>query len=239
MSRYLIFVQRLILPTLTLLLAACGAGQPPSLVPAGAQPVARATVQEWVAPMLPAGRQIVRFRWLYKNEQSSAGGRGSARIASPDSLRLDGAGPLGAGKFAGVVVDDSALWARPEEDFRKLVPDYTLMWAMLGIARPPKAGAVLRGQRLERATVWQYADGADSIEYSRTATTLSARVKKGASVTGWSETTFGPDGLPAKARLIVPSGPARVDITFTKRSTVKSFEADVWAPAEPDTAEAQ
>ena len=49
---------------------------------------------------------------------------------------------------------------------------------------------------------------------------------------GRAETTLGSDGTPLKARLTVPSGPARLDLTFL--STARdSFAPEIWLPRKP------
>ena len=73
-----------------------------------------------------AEHRLHRFKWLFQDERSSAGGRGSARIAPPDSLRFDVAGPFGSGAAAAAVVGDQPLWAEPPDAVKKLVPNYPL-----------------------------------------------------------------------------------------------------------------
>ena len=107
----------------------------------GAAPVSREQVAEWVRGTLPAEHRLHRFKWLFRDENSSAGGRGSARIAPPDSMRFDVAGPFGSGAASAAVVGDQPLWAEPPDAIEKLVPNYPLMWAMFGVARLPEAGA--------------------------------------------------------------------------------------------------
>ena len=77
----------------------------------------------------------------FGTSKSSAGGRGSARIAPPDSLRFDVAGPFGSGAASAAVVGERPLWAEPPDAIDKLVPNYPLMWAMFGVARLPADGA--------------------------------------------------------------------------------------------------
>src|SRR6185295_962177 len=129
---------------LALTLAACR-GTPGMLVPAAAAPVSREQVSQWVAATVPDEHRLHRFKWLFQDERSSAGGRGSARIAPPDSLRFDVAGPFGSGAAAAAVVGDQPLWAEPPDAVKKLVPNYPLMWALLGVAREPADGEQLRG----------------------------------------------------------------------------------------------
>src|SRR5215212_6711555 len=118
---------------------------PGPVVPAAAEPVSREVIAQWVASTAPADRQLHRFKWLFQDERASAGGRGSARVAPPDSMRFDVAGPFGSGAASAAVIGDRPLWAEPPDAVKKLVPNYPLMWAMFGIARMPDEGAALRG----------------------------------------------------------------------------------------------
>jgi hypothetical protein len=208
---------------------------PGRLVPAGAAPVAPAQVATWVHGTVPTDSRLIRFKWLFRNERSSAGGRGSARIAPPDSLRFDIAGPFGTNPAAAAVVGDSALWVEPEDVIKKLVPNYPLMWALLGVARLPDSGATLRGGAEGNTTVWQYALNGDTVEYVRTGGSpgkLLAEVRQGAKVVGRVETRLADDGTPTAARLIVPSAPARLDLTFLSTARSARFAPTVWQPAQ-------
>ena len=225
----------ILLAYLGLVGAACRNAAGP-VVPAPLEPVARAQVDEWVAATLPAEPPRHRFKWLFQDERGSAGGRGSARIALPDSLRFDVAGPFGSGAASAVVVGDDAVWMEPPDAIAKLVPNYPLMWAMFGIARRPSPPAGdLRGLSRGPVTAWQYADVADTIEYVRTTGNpgrLVAQVHHAGQLIGRAETTLGPNGTPLKARLTVPSGPARLDLTFL--STARdSFAPEIWLPRKP------
>src|ERR671925_1659626 len=105
-----IFVDpRALLLYVVLAVSGCHAA-PGAVVPEGATPVNREQVNVWVSQTIPPGHRLHRFKWLFQDERSSAGGRGSARIAPPDSLRFDVAGPFGSGASAAAVVGDSALW---------------------------------------------------------------------------------------------------------------------------------
>src|SRR5919204_3210622 len=121
---------------LGLLLAGCRAAPGP-LVPMGAEPVSTAQVDAWVHETIPSDSRLLRFKWLFRDDRSSAGGRGSARIAPPDSMRFDVAGPFGSGAASAAVVGAQPLWAEPPDAVAKLVPNYPLMWGMFGVARPP------------------------------------------------------------------------------------------------------
>jgi hypothetical protein len=210
-------------------------GAPGAVVPAAAKPVSEGQVAEWVAPTVPPDHLLHRFKWLFKDERASAGGRGSARVAPPDSLRFDVAGPFGSGAASAVVIGDRALWTEPPDAIAKMVPNYPLMWAMFGVARLPPGGATLRGLTKGPTTAWQYAGSSDTIEYARTLgnpVRFVAVVRQNGKLVGRAETQLDPDGTPLKARLTVPSAPAQLDLTFlsTKRD---SFAPDLWLPRKP------
>jgi hypothetical protein len=208
---------------------------PGAVLPAAARPVTEGQVAEWVASTVPSDRRLHSFKWLFKDERASAGGRGSARLAPPDSLRFDVAGPFGSGAASAVVVGNRAVWTEPPDAIAKMVPNYPLMWAMFGVARMPENGAQLRGLSDGATTAWQYAGASDTTEYARTAGSpvrLVTVVRQNGKVVGRAEAELEPDGTPLKARLTVPSAPAQLDLTFlsTKQAT---FAPDIWLPRRP------
>ena len=220
---------------LALFSLACASRQPAPLGPLDMAPVTRDQVAQWVAATTPEGHRTVRFNWRWQDERGAAGGKGSARVAGPDSVRLDMSGPFGAGRSAGVVVGDSALWTDPPDAIERIVPSYPLMWALFGVARMPADAAVLRGRADSTATSWQAVTGTDTVVYVRTRTEprLMTEVRQAGKVLGRVETTFGPDGRPATSRLTVPSVPARLDITFTSSASTAAFPSDLWMSGRP------
>ena len=209
---------------------------PVSLIPQAATPLPAEQVTAWADATVPRGHQLHRFKWLFQDDRASTGGQGSARIAPPDSLRFDVMGPFGSNPTAAVVVGDSARWVRPADAVEKMIPNYPLMWAMFGVVRRPEPGTVASGFRGESATVWQYASGVDTVEYARLDRgdpTLIAIVRHAGEVIGRVETRLAPDGTPIKARLIVPSVPARLDITFLSTLPSAEYPPDTWDPGDP------
>jgi hypothetical protein len=208
---------------------------PEPVVPVGAQPVNPTEVAPWVASTVPTAHQIYRFKWLLRDERGSAGGRGAARVAPPDSLRLDVAGPFGSGAASAVVVGDQALWTDPADAIARLVPNYPLMWAMFGLARMPPYDAGVRALSTASAHAWQYAAGPDTVAYALSMGNpgrLIAEVHQAGQLIGRVETTIGGDGAPLKSRLTVPSPPAQLDITFLS-ITRDTFAADIWISRRP------
>jgi hypothetical protein len=219
---------------LVLLLLGCRS-EPGALVPVAAQPVTAEQIATWVAETVPRERRLHKFKWLFRDEKSSAGGRGSARIAPPDSLRFDVAGPFGSGAASAAVVGEQPLWVEPPDAIQKMVPNYPLMWAMFGVARLPDRGAALRGLADGDVTAWQYTTGTDTTEYVRTAgkpTKLVAEVRQAGKVIGRAEATLDSTGAPLTSRLTVPSAPARLDLTFSS-TTQADFAPEIWVSRQP------
>jgi len=234
MGQYLGVDRPALLAYLGVVGAACRSAPGP-VVPESAQPVSRTQVAEWVAATIPAESRLFRFKWLFQDERGSAGGRGSARIVPPDSLRFDVAGPFGSGAASAVVIGDRAVWTEPPDAIARLVPNYPLMWAMFGVAQMPPEGVELRGLSRDSITAWQYASATDTVQYARTAgdpVRFVAEVRQAGKLVGRAETTLQPDGVPIKARLTVPSAPAKLDLTFLS-TTRATFAPDIWLPRNP------
>jgi hypothetical protein len=221
---------------LALGLLACQ-GSAPVLVPAGMQAASPEQIAGWVASTTPSQGALHRFTWLYQDEQASKGGRGSARIAPPDSLRFDFAGSLGIGKGSAVVVGDSAQWVVPERSVDELVPGIALLWSVLGVARPPAAEARLAGLEQAGRTAWQYVDGVDTVNYLRIEgdpIILHAEVRRAGKIIGRTEMTRRTDGTLIKARLTAPTVPSKLEITFYATVPTPAFPPEIWSrPAEP------
>src|SRR5437762_11870686 len=132
-------------------------------------PASRDSAVAWASATLPTTPTLIRFRWRYQDERVKYAGRGSARIAPPDSLRFDYAGPLGLGSGAAVVIGDSVAWADPEKDFRSLVPAIPMLWAALGMVQPPNDEAAVSGAvdstAAGRRVIWRFAELEDTLDY--------------------------------------------------------------------------
>jgi len=234
MGQYLGLDRPVLLAYLGLVGAACR-NAPGPVVPEAAQPVSRTQVAEWAAATVPAESRLHRFKWLLQDERGSAGGRGSARIVPADSLRFDVAGPFGSGAASAVVIGDRAVWTDPPDAIARLVPNYPLMWAMFGVARMPPEGVELRGLSHDSVIAWQYAGATDTVQYARTGgdpVRFVAVVRQAGKLIGRAEATLQPDGSPVKARLTVPSPPAKLDLTFLS-TTRANFAPHIWLPRNP------
>jgi len=222
------------------LLAACpGPHAPAPLVPMPLAPVERDSAVAWTRTTLPRTTSAIRFRWRYQDEDVKYAGRGSARIAPPDSMRFDYAGPLGLGSGAAVVIGDSVLWADPEKNFRSLVPAIPMLWAALGMVRPPAADAGVLGAVLvdstggRRRVVWRFAQVQDTIEYVATdsagrITVLEAEWRRRDKRVARSRSSLDSLQRPASARVDFPSGGARFELTVVAIDTAQVFAPALW-----------
>jgi hypothetical protein len=227
------------------LLAACP-GPPGPLVPVPLSPVARDSAIRWTRTTLPRTPTLIRFRWRYEDEHVKYAGRGTARIAPPDSMRFDYAGPLGLGSGAAVVIGDSVLWADPEKNFRALVPAIRMLWAAFGMVRPP-AGAEISGAQLvdaasqRRRGVWRFADAPDTLEYLATdsagrATLLEAEWRRGGERVARSRAQLDTARRPASARIDFfagagtgrTAGRARFELTVGMVDTAAVMAPALW-----------
>jgi len=189
-------------------------------------------VAVWTGGSGPTRPTALRFKWRYHDERRSGGGRGTARVAPPDSLRVDWAAVLGLASGAAVVVGDSLLWADPKENFPTSVPSaVVLVWTALGIVRPPEAAMAVYGGRDSTQTLWRYADGRDTIDFRLLAAVpriLESEWRRDQHVMARSRTVLGPAGLPQSVRIDVPERPARFELTFVAVDTTATFAPALW-----------
>jgi hypothetical protein len=118
---------------------------------------------------------------------------------------------------------------------KKLVPNYPLMWAMFGVARLPEPGDSLRGLADDGTIAWQYANATDTVNYVRTvgkSGRLITEVRQAGKIVGRAETTLDSAGAPLSARLIVPSVPAKLNLTFLSTAAA-DFAPEIWTARHP------
>lgn len=222
------------------LLTACpGPHKLSPLVPIAVVAVARDSAVAWTRTTLPRTPTLIRFRWRYEDERVKYAGRGSVRIAPPDSLRFDYAGPFNWGSGAAVVIGDSVLWADPEKNFRSLVPAIPMLWAAFAIVRPPANDAGVLGAELvdsvthRRRVVWRFAQVEDTLDYVVTDTagrvsTLEAEWRRRGAMVARSRSQLDSLRRPARARVDFPEAPARLEITVGVVDTAAVIPPAVW-----------
>lgn len=214
------------------LLAACPSPLPP-LVP---QPLASAdgaAAAAWAHATLPTRPTAIRFHWKYQDTDKRWGGRGQARIVPPDSLRFDYVGPLGLGAGAAVLVGDSAVWADPERNFRTLVPAVRMLWAGLGMVRPPPADAAVFGLQAPPVAIWRFVEAADTFDYRVSDGAggdrlLEAEWRRAGKVVARTRTQLDTHAMPTSARIDFPEGPARLEFSVVGVDTAAVIDPALW-----------
>lgn len=200
---------------LTLLAAACA----PRLKPLGGAPVAVARIPSGELP--PERRHLV-FRWEASDPDLTVRGEGAARIAPPDSARLDFFLAGGVGGGWAILVADS-LRAPGGAMVDRLVPPPPLLWATLGrFAVPPSADTVVRlDGELLRADLgspvrWRVTFRGDSLV--RLERVVDGRVIE------WVSRTEG------QVRYRHETSRRELALTITRSQPAPGFDASIWRP---------
>ena len=96
------------------------------------------------ATRLPPVHRTIVFLWNYADPDFRAKGDGAARVAPPDSVRLDLFVGGGYGSGSAVLVGDR-LVARGDGRIRSYLPPVPFLWAALGrLAVPPASDTAAR-----------------------------------------------------------------------------------------------
>jgi hypothetical protein len=83
------------------------------------------------ATTLPPGHRRIVFDWSYREKVFSGHGQGVARIAPPDTARVDFFLENGAAAGYVILIGDS-LSVPEQEEVRRYLPPVPLLWASLG-----------------------------------------------------------------------------------------------------------
>ncbi len=209
----------------------CRSG-PSSIAPMGLGAVESSVVEEWVAQFAPRQSRLYEVRpWRFRNERGAAAGRAALRIVPPDSLRFDYRGPFGR-SGAAVVIGDSALWVRPEAEFRGLVSMAALFWASLGMPLMPPDKVQLYALEQEDLRAWRYVVDGDTLNFvvrGTPATRLLAEVRREGHTIGVTEVELDPaTGLTRESRIDFPLDVSRFSFTVRSIDTLAIFEPTIW-----------
>jgi hypothetical protein len=228
-------MRRLIPLAVALTLTACAAAFPAAPPVGRLLPVAPTDVDGWVTSLRPTMHSSLRFTWTLNQDEGK--GRGSVGIAPRDSLYFDYRGPLGSHPGSAFVNGDTAVWAEPKDDVEKLVPSYDLLWGLVGVARPPRAGWKVEGSRDAVRTTWRYTRGADTTVYvlwkPDGVLSLMTQVSIDGKRIGRVVTVFDASRHPIKSRLDAFTDPARLDLTFDNPSKPLPFDREMWLAPHP------
>jgi hypothetical protein len=169
---------------------------------------------------LPPERQRLDFRWQYTEGQIVARGEGVARIAPPDSARVDIFLDGGYGGGRALLLGDTIV-APGGNGVKRYLPPPALLWAAFGrLAVPPSPDTVARldGRTLRadigRAPLWRASfegerlAGLERIEGDR----VVERVERTADGARYSND-------PARRSLV---------LTVTRSQGVPEFDPSIW-----------
>jgi len=204
----------LTLASLTVVSAGCA----PRLTPLTGAPV---PAERLPHTSLPAGHHKIVFTWELDDRDLSGRGDGVARVAAPDSARLDFYLAGGFGTGAAVLLGDSLR--TPGGDLaRRLVPPPALLWAVLGrVALPNLPDTVIRveGDTLRadvgRPAAWRLTFHRDSL--------IRAERVDGGRVAEWVERTDS-----SHVRYHNSSARRTLRLTITRMDEVPEFDASIW-----------
>ena len=210
--------------------AGCRSGPPPlvpdavAFAPLGAEEFAEASRRT-----IPRERELVNLRWRFADPTLAASGRGAARFAPPDSLRIDVRGPLGFGRGTLVLAGDS-VWADPESLVGQVMPARFVVWAMLGVLRAPDASgrveaAELDGRRFVRIVE---ADGRATTFELRGDTVVGAVQARGGRLVGRLVLRRDAAGQVRRAEVEDEERDARLVFDIERRTPSAAFPEAVW-----------
>lgn len=224
--------------SLGLLLAAVGCGAGGLAAPIGA-PVAdpaafAASLRDAVRPATP---ERVTFRWTLDEQGSRVSGRGVVRAEAPDRLRLDLFGERGDTYLIAALVGDEYRLP-PEAANAVALPSPALLWAALGVLRPPTDAS------LSSATA---SDGAAELRYQTSDGHVFAYSFAGTAGDSFALTRLeraGPRGVVETVSVEHAAGGTTVSrtsyrdwnafrdlaLTIEEITAASSFPPDIWRP---------
>jgi hypothetical protein len=195
---------------------------PPKLTPLSGAPAPDAKLPR---ASVPLGHHKLVFNWELDDREMSGRGEGAARIASPDTARLDFVLAGGYGSGAAILLGD-VVQTPPNMtggDFmRRLIPPAPMLWAALGRAALPNLpdtvirveGTTLRAD-VGQPVAWRLTFHNDTL--------FRAERVAGGRVAEWVERS---DSTHIRYR---NEGSRRsLRLTITRSEEVPGFDASIW-----------
>jgi hypothetical protein len=207
--------------------AACG--RPPArLAPAAFEPVDATTFRAVAARTVPGARELIQFHWRFDDGDHEVNGRGAARLAPPDSLRLDVSVPV-LGRATVVFAGESA-WADPTTLTQEVLPPPVIVWAMFGVVRLPGPGTRIEvGDAADRRVYRLTApDGLLTALEFRGDTLLGATQTKNSRPVGGLVLTRDAAGRLVKADATDEAHGARFVVAVDHREASGPFPDEIW-----------
>jgi len=190
------------------------------------RPLAGAPAPEVRLPAggLPAGHRRVVFQWQLTDQEVTVRGEGVARVAYPDSARLDFFLGGGLGGSGSAVLVGGELRSRAPDIARRVVPPPPLLWAALGrLALPALSDTVVT---TEGGTV--RADVGRPVQWRvtfRGDTLVRLERVDGGRIQEWVERTAA-----TRTRYRQEGSRRELSIDVTRSDSVEAFDAAIWTP---------
>jgi hypothetical protein len=229
---HLYFARRAALAVIAATVPACTPGPEPAGEPVPDPHGFAAAVQQATTPATPLQ---ANFQWTLDEAGSRVSGRGVVRYIAPDRQRLDLFGPRGETYLAAALVGEE--FRLPPAATQGIdLPSPALLWAALGVIRPPVAAPLAAASMLDSMAVLRYDLGGDEqlefrAAHSGGATRLLQVERRGRR--GVLETIrleYTPEGTLTRTRYRDWS--AYRDLVFETESIrqAASFPDDIWRP---------
>jgi hypothetical protein len=208
-------IRRIVFAALVVL----GTGCMPTLAPLVGEPQPTSRLpKNGVSP----GHSHIVFSWELEDRDMAGRGEGVARIASPDSARLDFFLAGGFGNGAAVLIGDS-LRTPGGDMVRRMIPPPTLLWAALGrVALPNLPDTVIRNEGTTmradfgRPVMFRLTFHGDSL--------VRAERVDGGRVAEWVERSGGG----SRMRYRNESSRRSLNIVVTRTEHPPEFDASIW-----------
>lgn len=211
-------------------ISACSS-RPEALGPERLPAISVGTLREWASDFRPTSAARYELRWTYQTQRGRVRGAAAVQLAPPDSVRFDYRGPFGR-SGAAVVIGDSVLWAKPEEDVENLIPVARLFWGALGIVPDPPPGASLSGGVIGGSRVWRLRARGGVFTYVASLgepRSLSIEMAERGGVVGTVGVRFqSGTGVPDRATMVFPRAATMFVITVEKVEKLQSVDPGVW-----------
>lgn len=163
--------------------------------------------------------QQVTFRWEFREEQLAVRGEGAARLAPPDSARLDLFLDGGLGSGVAYVLGDTVHARLPMGD--RIIPPAALFWAAVGrLAVPPGDTTVRVTGDTVRADI-NSTQGMFRVAFVRDSLVVLERIADGRIVERVERS-----GASVRYRQLASR--RGLDLTILRRVQTAPFPADVW-----------
>ena len=180
---------------------------------------------------LPQSPKQAQFGWSLDEAGSRFNGRGVARYRAPDRFRLDLFGPRGETLMSGALVGETARVPSSVTERFKL-PSPALLWATVGVVRPPSAARLTSATDEGGRVTVRYDLGADgTLEYrARGGRLESLRRLKGSAVQESVDLDRAAGGAIRAARYRDWIALRNLNLTLESSTDAASFTDDVWSP---------